>query len=114
MSDIIYAWLSEFAPNYDHLAHADDLHLHSFSCGDNYVIRCSKLVSLIVFNSWLSQMACYSFEGSQINVGEKGGFIHPEPQWCPGRETIDVRDTKWILLSCVLSLAINIIWLVTW
>lgn len=115
MSDIIYAWLSEFAQNYDHLAHADDLHLHSFSCGDDYVIRWSKLASLIVFNSCLSQMARYSFEGTQINVGETGVLlIYPKPLWCPGRETIDVRDTKWILLSCVFSQAINIIWLVTW
>lgn len=45
---IIYAWLSEFAQNYDHLAHADDLHLHSFSRSDNYVVRNSKLPTLIV------------------------------------------------------------------
>lgn len=80
MSHIIYARLSEFAQNYDHLAHADDLHLHSFSCGDNDVIRWSKLASLIVFNSCLSQMACYSFEGTQINVGETGVLlIYPKP-----------------------------------
>lgn len=30
VKDITYAGLTEFAPNYDHLAYADDLHLHSF------------------------------------------------------------------------------------
>lgn len=94
-SGIINAPLSEFAQNYDHLAPPDDLHLHSFSCGDNYVIRCSKLPSLIVLNSCPSHMACYSLEGTQINVGEKGVVSYLSPnQRCPCRETIDVRGTK--------------------
>lgn len=72
MWDITYAWLSEFAQNYDHLAHAEDLHLHSFFCSDNYVVRGSKLPTLVVFNSCLSHKARYSFEGVQINWEEKG------------------------------------------
>lgn len=35
MPAIINASLSEFAQNYGHLAPPDDLHLRSFSCGDD-------------------------------------------------------------------------------
>lgn len=45
MPGIINASLSEFAQNYGHLAPPDDLHLHSFSCGDDSAVRCSELTS---------------------------------------------------------------------
>lgn len=48
MWNITYALLSEFAQKHDHLAHADDLHLHRFSWSDNYLVRSSKLPTLIV------------------------------------------------------------------
>lgn len=45
MPGIINASLSEFAQNFGHLAPPDVLHLHSFSCGDDSVVRCSELTS---------------------------------------------------------------------
>lgn len=81
---ITYSWLSEFAQIYDHLAHVDDLHLHSFSRSDNYVIRASRLAPLVVvFNSCLSHKASYSFEGIQIHWEEKGVTYLSQPPVMP-------------------------------
>lgn len=115
MWDITYACLSEFAQNYDHLAHADDLHLHSFPFRDNRDVRSSKLQPLIVvFNPRLPHKTHYSFGGIQINWVEKEvTYLSQSPVMCWQRDNRG-EDTKWILLSCALSLAITIIWLVTW
>lgn len=50
--------------------HADDVRPHSFSLGDNYAIRWSKLTVLIVLNSCPLQMAHNSCKGTQMNLGE--------------------------------------------
>lgn len=55
--------------------YADDVRPSSFSLGDNYAIRWSKLEFLIVLNSCPLQMAHYSFEGTQMNWGEKRGYL---------------------------------------
>lgn len=121
MCDITYAHLSEFAPNYDHLAHTDDLHLHSFS----FPLARSLCLSLTV-TTMFSEVLNYllsllhlihatltkhtiHLKGFKYIELKRGLLIYPGPQRCPGTGTIEVKDTEWILLSCALSLAITII-----
>lgn len=92
--------------------YADDVRPCSFSLGDNYAVRWSKLEFLIVLNSCPLQTSHYSFKGTQMNWGEKRGYLFiqgPAMQWgggvgawvggdnCP--ETCKMNPLVWSRLS---------------
>lgn len=104
---IINASLSEFARNYGHLASLDDLHLHSFSCGDESVVRCSSppFCGIVVLSHGLLLTG-----GDAKNVwgrwrGKEGVSLlcFRAPAVPLQRDNACEALAKWILLSCDIS-----------
>lgn len=93
MPGILNASLSEFAQNCGHLAPPDDLHLHSVSCVDDSVVRCSELTSLpLCAIAPLSHGMPLAGGDSNKCLGRgEGALTHPRTSAVPSRETMHVR-----------------------